>query len=196
MFMCSTSCSYAFSYFLPIILTGMGYTAGDAQLLAAPPFVFAVVTGFACAVISDRIRMRAPAIAVQAVIAIVGLAITAYAEKPGVRYFGTFLGMAGAQGNVPAILSYQANNIRMNSRRSVASALQVGFGAIGGILASTVFRTVDAPRYLNGLWTAIGTQLLLLVLTAVMSVYFKKQNKLQREGKVVIEHHPDFTYTY
>jgi predicted MFS family arabinose efflux permease len=195
MFMCATTCSYAFSYFLPIILAGMGYTAGEAQLLSAPPYVVAVILGFSCAIISDKIRLRAPAIAVQAVLCIVGLAITAYAENPRVRYFGTFLGLAGANGNVPAILSYQANNIRMNSRRSVSSALQVGFGAIGGILASTVFRQQDSPRYLNGLWTAMGTQFLLLTLCAVMSLHFSRRNKQQSKGEVVIEGHPDFRYT-
>lgn len=195
MFLCATTCSYAFSYFLPIILAGMGNSPEKSQLLSAPPYVVAVVTGFSCAVVSDKIRMRAPAIIVQAVMCIVGLAITAYAENTNVRYFGTFLGLAGANGNVPAILSYQANNIRMNSRRSVASALQVGFGALGGIVASTVFRQQDQPRYIPGLWTAMGTQILLLALAGIMTFHFKRRNKQQREGNAVLEGHPDFQYT-
>ena len=195
MFMSATTCSYAFSFFLPIILTGMGYSNGEAQLLSAPPYVFAIITGFSCAVISDRIRLRAPTIAFQALMCIVGLAITAFHPQPGVRYFGTFLGMAGAQGNVPAVLSYQANNIRMNSRRAVASALQVGFGAIGGIIASTAFRTQDAPGYRPGLWTAMGTQFLLLALLTILSLHFTRRNRQQRKGERVLEDHPGFLYT-
>jgi hypothetical protein len=34
----------------------------------------------------------------------------------------------------------------------VASGLQVAFGAIGGIYASTVFMQKEAPLYRTGLW--------------------------------------------
>lgn len=192
--MCSTMPSYAFGYFLPIIFEGMGWTAEKAQLMSAPPYVFACIVGFLFAVLADKMRMRGPVIAMQACICIVGLLTTAYSTNEGARYFGTFLGLAGAQGNVPAILSYQSNNIRMNSKRSVGSALQVGFGAIGGIFASTIFRTVDAPKYLPGLWASVACQFFILLAVAGMSVYFKTMNKKQKEGKH-IENHPDFTYT-
>lgn len=38
--------------------------------------------------ISDRMRMRAVFLAIQAVIIIIGLALTGWAGKSGVRYFG------------------------------------------------------------------------------------------------------------
>lgn len=194
LFMCNTMPSYAFSYFLPIILTGMGYSNENAQLLAAPPYVFACILGFSFAVLADKLRMRGPIIIAQSVICITGLFITAYSTNHGARYFGIFLGLAGAQGNVPAVLSYQSNNIRMSSKRAVGSALQVGFGAIGGIFASTVFRDVDKPHYLPGIWATIGCQILNILLVCIMSVYFRSQNKKQAEGKQ-IEGHADFTYT-
>ncbi|KAI5788283.1 major facilitator superfamily domain-containing protein [Geopyxis carbonaria] len=196
LFMSSTVPAYAFSYFLPIILQGMGYSKGMAQILSAPPFVFAVISGMAFAFLGDRIRMRAPIIAGQSLLCIIGLALTGYGGSNAVRYFGTFLGIAGAQGNVPAVLSYQSNNIRMNSRRSVASALQVGFGAIGGIMASTIFRQKDFPYYRVGILTTIGTQLLILSLTGVLTLHFRRMNKKQQRGEAVIEGHETFTYTY
>jgi cyanate permease len=186
--------AYAFGYFLPVLLKGMGFSAGMSQLLSAPPYVFACAIGFGMAYLADKMRMRGPIIFAQSVVCVVGLACTAYSTSIGVRYFGTFLGLAGAQGNVPAVLSYQSNNIRMNSKRSVGSALQVGFGAIGGIFASTAFRTVDAPRYVPGLWATIGCQFMIMLLVVLMSVYFKRQNREQKKGKI-IEGHPDFTYT-
>jgi cyanate permease len=190
--------SYAFAYFLPIILEGMGYSAGRAQILSTPPHIVSCVIWFSLAVISDRIRIRSPIIALQACMCIVGLSITAYATNNGARYFGVFVGLAGAQGNIPAVLTYQSNNIRMNSKRSVGSALQVGFGAIGGIIASTVFRSQDSPRYINGIWTAIGCQFLILTLLVVMTAYFRVKNKQHKEGtlKEPLEGHPKFTYTY
>lgn len=196
MFLGCTVPAYAFSYFLPIILTGMKYSVKMSQLLTAPPFIFATFFGMAMSVIADKIRMRSPVIVIQALVCIIGLALTAYAESNGVRYFGTFLGVAGAQGNIPAVLSYQSNNIRMNSKRSVGSALQVGFGAIGGIMASTVFREQDKPRYLIGLWTAMGCQFMILLITLATTIYFRISNKKQALGQKIIENHEAFTYTY
>lgn len=83
--------------------------------------------------------MRAPFIATSNIVCIVGLAITAYGGSIGVRYFGCFLTIAGAQSNVPAVLTYSQNNIRMSTKRSVTSALVIGFGGIGGIIASSEF---------------------------------------------------------
>jgi MFS family permease len=186
--------SYAFAYFMPIIFEGMGWKAEKAQLMSAPPSVFTCAIGFAFAALSDRMRVRGPVIVMMACMCIVGLLTTAYSTNTNARYFGTFLGIAGSQGNIPGILSYQSNNIRTNSKRSVGSALQVGFGAIGGIFASTVFRAADAPTYVPGLWASVGCQLFIILTVGGMTVYFKAMNRKQKEGHH-LENHPDFTYT-
>ncbi|RPA99625.1 MFS general substrate transporter [Choiromyces venosus 120613-1] len=197
MFMNAAVPAYALAYFLPIILRGMGYSVGMAQILSAPPYVSAVVIAFGLAWGADKTRLRAPFIATGCLLIIVGLSITAYSTKHSVRYFGIFLGLAGVQNNVPAVLAYQSNNIRMNSKRSVGTALQVGFGAIGGIFASTVFREKDSPKYLNGLWATMGCQFLTLLFLVCMSLYFKKKNRQHKKGTLdkPIEDHPAFTYT-
>jgi hypothetical protein len=136
-----------------------------------------MITAFGFAWVGDKLQVRAPIIAIQSIICLVGLMVVAYAQNNAVRYFGLFLGIMGSQGNVPAILTYQANNIRMQSKRSTASALQIGFGAIGGIIASTVFRQRDAPGYVTGLWVSAGLQFYTLMVLAVTSWYFWKTNK-------------------
>lgn len=197
MFMCTTAPAYAFAYFSTVIIRGMGFSAGVTQLLAAPPFVFAVISAFFFAWLGDKYRMRAPFIAIQAVITIVGLMLTAYHKKTGVRYFGIFLGVAGCQGNIPAILTYQSNNIRMQSKRSVGSALQIGFGAIGGIIASTTFRQKDRPKYRVGLWVTAGLQLFILLQLVLTTTHFWRRNKQvdRGEAKKPIENLEGFKYT-
>lgn len=196
MYMCSTAPSYAFPYFMPYLLQSMGYDAKTIQLLSAPPYVSAVTIAFGFAWASDRTRLRGPFIVAGSVLIVIGLSMTAYHPNNSIRYLGIFIGLAGAQANVPTILTYQANNIRTNSKRSVGSALQIGFGAIGGIYASTVFREKDFPKYVNGLWATIATQFLLLILVGVMSLYFKKKNRQHAEGKLSepLEGHENFTY--
>ncbi|CAG5156211.1 uncharacterized protein ALTATR162_LOCUS4042 [Alternaria atra] len=177
LFMSTTMPAYAFSYFLPVILLGMGYSAGQANALSAPPSLFAMITAFGFAWLGDKYRVRAPVIAAQSILAIIGLMIVAYAENNGARYFGSFLGVCGCQGNVPAILAYQSNNIRGQSKRSVGSALQIGFGAIGGVLASTTFKQAEAPTYITGLWVTTGLQIYILLVLCCTSTYFVKKNR-------------------
>ncbi|KAL2379374.1 hypothetical protein RJZ90_005326 [Blastomyces dermatitidis] len=197
MFMSTTTPAYAFAYFSPAIIQGMGYSGGIANLLSAPPVIFAVISAYSFALLGDKYRLRAPIIAAQCIIGIVGLMITAYHPKSGVRYLGIFLGTAGCQGNIPAILAYQSNNIRMQSKRSVGSALQIGFGAIGGIIASTTFREVDAPKFVPGLWTTTGLQLLVLALLACTTFHFWRRNKHVDAGTAMkpIEGLEGFKYT-
>ncbi|OAX77878.1 hypothetical protein ACJ72_07818 [Emergomyces africanus] len=197
MFMSTTTPAYALAYFSPTIIQGLGYSGGIANLLSAPPVLFAVICAYSFALVGDKFRLRSPIIVTQCIVGIVGLMITAYHEKPGVRYFGLFLGTAGCQGNVPAILAYQSNNIRMQSKRSVGSALQIGFGAIGGIIASTTFREVDAPKYVPGLWTTTGLQFLILALLACTTFHFWRRNKQVDAGTATkpIEGLEGFKYT-
>ena len=126
---------------------------------------------------------------------------------PAVKLFGVFLAVAGAAPNNPALLAYAQNNIISTSKRAVTSGLQIGFGSIGGIAASTLFRQQDAPRYLPGyfaymntltdrLIAMIGCQCFTIVAAGSLAVYFHKMNKRADDDKsVVLEGHEGFRYT-
>ncbi|KAK9900127.1 MFS general substrate transporter [Cystobasidium minutum MCA 4210] len=195
MFMTATTGAYAFAYFLPVILNGQGYSQKLSLLLSAPPYVFAAIYTFVLAVISDKTHLRTPFIALSCTVCIIGLAVAAYAPQAGVRYFGTFLVIAGTQSNVPAVITYSQNNILGNSKRAFTSALVIGFGGIGGIVASTVYRQADYPRYIPGLWTTIGLNLMTIAFCVLMSLYFKAQNRKADEGRLAPEGNPKFRYT-
>ncbi len=45
---------------------------------------------------------------------------------------------------------YMQNNVTGHTKRAFASAITIGGGGIGGIIASTVFRSKDAPGYRPG----------------------------------------------
>jgi hypothetical protein len=50
--------------------------------------------------------------------------------------------------NVPSVLAFQANNTVTHTKKSVSSAIVIGMGGVGGIMASTVYRQADFPRYM------------------------------------------------
>ncbi|BGP18213.1 hypothetical protein JCM10213_007841 [Rhodosporidiobolus nylandii] len=194
-FLCSTMPAYAFSYFLPVILAGGGYDTKTSLCLSAPPYVFAAIYTAVIGICADKFRQRALFICLSATVCFVGLFIMAYTDSLGVRYFGSFLTIAGAQANVPASLAYGANNVLSHSKRAVSTAIIIGLGGCGGILASTAYRQVDAPLYLPGLWATIGCQFYILANCAVLSWYFRSRNKKADRGEVVIEGNPAFRYT-
>ncbi|KAF5380625.1 hypothetical protein D9615_004540 [Tricholomella constricta] len=196
MFLCATMPAYAIGFFVTIILSSMGYSVRDALLLSAPPSVFAAMCCFGFAYISDRTRKRALLIAIQTVFTIIGLFITAYAKNNGARYLGLFIANGGASACVPGVLSYNANNVVSHTKRSVSTAVIIAFGGIGGIFATTVYRQVDYPRYLNGIWATIGCQFLMLTLLGATTLTFTRRNRLAREGKLgPLEGQPGFYYT-
>jgi len=75
---------------------------------------------------------------------------TAFNTHNSVRYAGVFLGVGGGTAVVPGTLSYLQNNIAGQSKRAFVTAITIGGGGIGGIIASTAFRSQDAPGYRPG----------------------------------------------
>ncbi|PFH52138.1 hypothetical protein AMATHDRAFT_79876 [Amanita thiersii Skay4041] len=197
MFMCASMPAYALAYYISIILRGMGYSEATALLLSAPPYGPAILSTMFFSWLSDRHKHRAGYILIQSVICIVGVLLTAFANNHGVRYFGTFVLNAGNVGTIPGVIAYASNNVASQSKRTVQSAMTVLFAGIGGVIASTVYRSQDAPRYIPGLIATMATQGLLIVVLAATHLHFNRMNKLSRAGKLSgpLEGRPGFYYT-
>jgi hypothetical protein len=143
----TTTVTYALAYFLPIILTGnMGFSVGAAQCLVAPPYAFAAIVMYATGWAGDKYHLRGPIILCNMVLCLIGLPIMGFHSNANVRYFGVFLTTAGANSNIPATMSYQANNIRGQWKRAFCSAILVGMGGVGGIAGGLVFRYDNVSR--------------------------------------------------
>ena len=113
LFCLTTTQSYAIAYFLPVILSrSMGFSIAKSQCLVATPYAAAAICMYGAAMLADKYRMRAPFIIFFALVGLTGLPMLGYSTNSGVRYFGVFLATISANANIPAILTYQANNIR------------------------------------------------------------------------------------
>jgi len=192
----TTTTTYAIAYFLPIILhDGMGFGVAEAQCLIAPPYVLAALWMYACAWYGDKHHTRGPIVIVNAVLGLIGLPLLGFASSAGVQYFGVFLATTSANANIPAILSYQANNLRGQWKRALASATLVGAGGVGGIIGSVVFRSQDAPGYRPGIYTCIIACALTVVITMLLTFKFHRANKRAASGGKIIEGLEGFRYT-
>ncbi|XMA13793.1 hypothetical protein WAI453_006584 [Rhynchosporium graminicola] len=192
----TTTNTYAIAYFLPVILRlGMGFDIAKAQCLVAPPYVAAAIVMYGCAWLGDKYHIRAPIIIGNALLGLIGLPLLGYAKHNGVRYFGVFLATIACNANIPAVLTYQANNIRGQWKRALCSATLVGFGGLGGIVGSTVFRDQDAPKYGPGIMTTMISSGLVIVITCLMTLKFHRANQRAERGGKAIEGQEGFRYT-
>ncbi|KAJ5101396.1 hypothetical protein NUU61_003618 [Penicillium alfredii] len=195
-FFCITTVTYAIAYFLPIILReGMGFGVGEAQCLVAPPYVLAGMVMYSTAWVGDRYRTRGPILIGNALLCIIGLPMMGFAKGDATRYAGVFLTVAGANANIPACMAYQANNVRGQWTRALSSATLVGFGGLGGIVSSLVFREKDAPGYLPGMYAAIACNILIILVVLALTLWFWFSNRQAEQGKRVIEGDSRFRYT-
>ncbi|KAF9451528.1 MFS general substrate transporter [Macrolepiota fuliginosa MF-IS2] len=197
MFFCVTMPAYSQAYFISIILKGMGWSKTKALLLSAPPYGPPIFTVLLSSWLSDKYKHRSGFIIFNTLVCIVGLCLTAFAKQNAVRYFGAFLTNIGNAGAAPGILAYSSNNVVSHSKRTVQSAVTVMLSGLAGIVATTVFRTKDAPRYIPGIATTVGCQMLLIVTVLITSFHFWRLNKLSREGKLLkpLEGQTGFFYT-
>jgi len=196
LFLCSTLPSYAFSYFLPVIILNFGFSLRDTQLLVCPPYIAAIVIGMTSAYFSDKLRIRFPFIAAGAVVSATGSLILGYGKSNGVRYFGAFLAVIGCSSNAPAIVSWSQNNVTGYTARAVTSAVIVASGGLGGIIASVSFQSKDAATgYRPGLWTTVASQIATLIVGSIYIFTLRRENlKVKQEGKI-LANTPGFLYT-
>ncbi|KAI9056478.1 MFS general substrate transporter [Trametes sanguinea] len=141
---------YGISLFLPSIINGFGYSTPISQLLTVPPYVFATATLLVWAIWSDKIKKRYPFILAGLTFILVGFAINITDVPIGAKYFGTFLVVAGAYAGFPGVVAWLGNNLAGHYKRGVGMALHIGIGNFAGAIASNIYRSQDAPRYILG----------------------------------------------
>jgi hypothetical protein len=108
MFFNTTTVSYALAYFLPEILkVSLHYSAKDAQIMGAPPYVFGGFVMFALGWIGDRYRIRGPLVVFNMLLLLIGLPMLRWMTNGRARYFSLFLIAAGCNANVPTVMTYQ-----------------------------------------------------------------------------------------
>jgi len=143
--------AYGFAFFSPTILSTYKWSQIQTQLHSVPPwscaFAFAMIISFC----SDYTRHRFIFTLIPIAVAIAGFGILiAVHDNRGVEYAGLFLVAMGAYSAMPVIVCWFNMNLGGHHRRSVGSAWQVGFGNIGGIIATYAFLQTDAPYYKKG----------------------------------------------
>ena len=159
-----------YSYFTPTIIKSYGYGNIQTQLHSVAPAAAAFVFALIIAYLSDRTRHRFAFVVVGIVMAIIGTGVLLDVHKhPKTEYAMLFLFAMGCFSATPVIVCWVTMNFEGHLKRSVGTAYLIGFGNIGGFIATFSFLSKDAPNYHAGYSVVMG----FFCLTAVTSgLYF------------------------
>lgn len=145
---------YGISLFLPSIIRELGYSSSTAQLLTVPIYITAAVLAIAVAWFSDRTGQRSPYIFTSMCVIAVGfiicIAASAHGGVPGVVYAGIFIAVLGIYPAFPGNITWLSNNLAGSYKRSAGMAIHIGAGNLAGAMASSFYRSKDAPHYILG----------------------------------------------
>jgi sugar phosphate permease len=173
---------YAFSLFLPSIISELGYSSTKAQLLSVPPYAAAAMLTVAIGFIADRTRKRGLCNICVSFLGIAGFAMLLGSQKAGVKYAGTFLGALGIYPCIANTISWVSNNIEGVYKRGVVLGFVIGWGNLNGVVSSNIYQ--KGPKYTSGHATVMAYMIVcLLGGSIVLDLLLVRENKLRREGK-------------
>lgn len=176
--------AYSYAYFAAAIVKSLGYSSIQTQFHSVPPWVAAFGFSMILAVLSDRVRHRFLFVVFSCLVAIAGfIMLLANKTNHNVRYAGLFLTASGLYTAMPILVCWTNMNFAGHHRRAVGTGWQIGFGNIGGIIATFLFLTKDSPYYVKGLAVGLGSTALCIVFTCVYAYGMFLENKAKRQGK-------------
>lgn len=153
--------AYSYAFFSPAIITTYQYGAIQTQLHSVPPWATAFGFSMIVAYFSDKMRHRFLFTIGPICLSIAGFAmLLTIHDHLHAEYAALFLICAGTYSAMPVIVCWFSMNLGGHHRRAIGVAWQIGFGNIGGIIATYSFVAADAPRYTKGYAICMGFILL------------------------------------
>jgi len=171
---------YAFSLFLPTIISQLGFQATPANLLTVPIYVWACILTCAVGYFADRWGNRGYFNLVFFSIGAIGYIILIASRNAALSYFAVYLAASGIYPLISNTIVWFSNNVEGSYKRSVTLAMIISFGNINGAVSSNVYRTRDKPWYTLG----HGIVLMYIVIgwiTTVITIFLLRRENAKRE---------------
>ncbi|KAH8678472.1 major facilitator superfamily domain-containing protein [Xylariales sp. PMI_506] len=176
---------YSVAFFLPTVITEMGFSAAEAQLRVIPVYLSATIVALTCAWATDRYQRRYLLIMTMLIPGIVGWAILlgGLSVPTGGRYFACFLICISGNTVLPTVLAWVNYQVSGNYKRAITSAMVIGLGNSGGIVGSNIWLTKEAPTYVTGVSVALTLMVLCGIMATVFYFGLKRENEKRERGE-------------
>ncbi|RYP58627.1 hypothetical protein DL770_010388 [Monosporascus sp. CRB-9-2] len=170
--------AYGYAYFAPTIISTYGYNPIQTQLHSVPPWAASFGFSLLIAALSDATKLRAPFALAPLALSIAGFGILlSVHDNIRIQYAALCLVTMGTYGAMPIIVCWFNMNLGGHHRRSIGTAWQVGFGNIGGIIATYSFLSTDAPRFVKGYAIAISFTILSIIACTLYLISIMVENR-------------------
>ena len=170
---------------MPTILTGLGHTGLEANYLSIPCYIVAAISLISWTSLSDRLEKRALIAFLAPISCVVGYAIVVGTSNPAAGYAAMFLCGAGIYSYNATLLTWVANNLAPDYKRSVGIPLFASLANISGTISSQIYPSTDAPRYLKG--NAISLAMEAMACGGVVLVWYLLKRRDQRKERLIAE---------
>ncbi|TFK48566.1 MFS general substrate transporter [Heliocybe sulcata] len=171
---------YAFSLFLPSIITEVRYSATPANLLSVPVYVLACLVTCAVGFVADRYGRRGYLNIACLLLAAVGYIILITSRSAALSYVAVYMAACGIY---PAIRNaWVSNNVEGSYKRSVTLAMVISFGNLNGAVSSNVYRARDRPWYSLGHGIVLMYIGLGLISSTLMVILLRRENARRDRG--------------
>ncbi|KAJ5405764.1 hypothetical protein N7465_007048 [Penicillium sp. CMV-2018d] len=189
---------YGFTTFLPKIISGLGYSGVQANLMTVPIYMVGLVWFLMIAYCSDRANIRGPFLAGPLLCLIIGYSILISVENLKVRYFACFVVALGIYPTTGLSLMWLQDNTARHFKRATMVGMTLCFGNTAGVAVGQIFTSESAPRYMKGLSISLGLAVVALVMvgslmTGMTIVNRKRAERIRRaeEAGEVLERRPE-----
>ncbi|CAN8099725.1 unnamed protein product [Discula destructiva] len=176
---------YAFSLFLPTIISGLGIAGGStikSQLLTVPPYAAAALLTVTIGFVADRTQARGMCNMLVSLLAIAGFSMLIGTDNAAVQYVGVFLGALGIYPCISNTITWMANNTEGVYKRGVVLGFVIGWGNLNGIVSSNIY--YKGPRFYQGHGVVLAYMVLFLFGGSVlMTLLLRRENKMRAEGR-------------
>ncbi|EGO00927.1 hypothetical protein SERLA73DRAFT_167140 [Serpula lacrymans var. lacrymans S7.3] len=174
---CSQLLGLSFINFFPTLTGTLGYSTTITLLMSAPPWVFATICTLIGAWNADRTGERFFHITAWWWVVMIGYIISLSTMATGGRYFSLFLMTTGYCG-FTLTLVWVSNAIpRPPAKRSVAMGLVNGFGNIGNLMGSYIWKANWSPDYHQSMIIALCALAFASILSFVIRCILVRENK-------------------
>lgn len=184
MYIAVATAGYTVSLFTPTLINGYGASPLRTQVLSIPIYLVSATFSVIVAFISDKTRHRFGYIVGSFLLAVISFGIFLRSRDVafGVKYFALFLIACGAFTGLPLCIGWLNNNTAGRYKRSVASALTIGLGNIGGLVASNIFIKKEAPVYKTGFTCGLAFICMGMVSAVGFLLVCVRENKKRDSG--------------
>lgn len=211
MFLACTVTGYSISLFTPTIIHGFGWGVLRTQVMTIPIYFVAGFLSILVAFLSDYAHHRYLFAVAMLGIALIGYGILLRSASVSVaiRYMAIFFTATGSYTALPITVTWVNNNMGGHYKKAIAAGLQIGLGNCGGIIASNIFVTREAPTYLTGYSVGIGAIGLGFISCTAFFAWCvfenKKRDRGERDHRLNLpqeelinlgDDHPAFRFTY